>query len=67
MRAGHSLCMSMAQALLVPGAMAFLVALLMLASWLEVRLARAEQQLKLVPVKAGSDAERAASGNVRTA
>ncbi len=59
--------MSMAQALLVPGAMAFLIALLMLGSWLEVRLARAEQQLKLVPVKAGSQAERAPSGNVRTA
>ncbi|HEV2766660.1 MAG TPA: hypothetical protein VGV63_02995 [Acidimicrobiales bacterium] len=57
----------MAQALLVPAAMAFLVALLMLGSWLEVRLARAEQQLKLVPVKAGSDAKRTPSGNVRTA
>jgi hypothetical protein len=48
--------MSIAQALFVPGAMAFLVALLMLGSWLEVRLAKAERELKLVPVKAGSDA-----------
>jgi hypothetical protein len=51
--------MSIAQALLVPGAMAFLVALLMLGSWLEVRLAKAE--LKLVPVKAGNDAGAAGS------
>lgn len=53
MAAGHSVCMSIAQALFVPGATAFLVTLLVLASWLEVRLGKAEQQLKLVPVKAG--------------
>jgi hypothetical protein len=53
--------MSIAQALFVPGAMALLVALLMLGSWLEVRLAKAERELKLVPVKAGNDAGAAAS------
>jgi hypothetical protein len=45
--------MSIAQALFVPGAMAFLVALLMLGSWLEVRLVKAERELKLVPAEAG--------------
>ena len=43
----------MAQALLLPGTMAFLVVLLMLGSWLEVRMVRAEQQVKLLPVEAG--------------
>ena len=45
--------MSMAEALLVPGTMAFLVVLLMLGSWLEVRMVRAERQVKLVPVDVG--------------
>lgn len=52
MDGGHSLRMSMAQALLLPGTMAFLVVLLMLGSWLEVRMVRAEQQVKLLPVEA---------------
>ena len=58
MVAGHALCMSIAEALLVPGAMASLVALLVLGSWLEVRLMKAERQLKLVPAEVAPEGQR---------
>ncbi len=63
MDAGHTLCMSMAQALLLPGTMAFLVVLLMLGSWLEVRMVRAERQVKLLPVDVRKPRPGTASGS----